>query len=117
MKHTERYWNAIIQKDEEIRKGEEEVKILKTKSEADNKKEENKDHENLNEIVTLATGKNAGHTRETPQVPLTQKKTQNHCALSNMSSGNLCYFQCNSKDDLTRHIQEAHTTFPCADRH
>ena len=55
--------------------------MLKTKSQADDKGVENKDEENLNEIVTLEAGKNAGHNKETPQVPLTQKKTQHHCAL------------------------------------
>ena len=77
---------------------------------------ENKDEENLSEIVTLAAGKAAGHNRETPQSPLIQKKTQLHCALSNQTSGILCDFQCNSKDDLNKHIHEKHTIFPCADR-
>jgi hypothetical protein len=67
-------------------------------------------------MVTLAAGKAAGHTRETPQGPLIQKKIQLHCALSNLASDILCTFQCNSKYDLDKHINENHRIFPCADR-
>ena len=77
--------------------------------------EKNED-ENVNDLVTLAAGKSAGHDRETPQSQPTQKKTQLHCALSNATPGILCNFQCNSKEKLDQHIKEAHQSFPCSDR-
>ena len=70
----------------------------------------------VKELVTLATGKSAGHKRETPQIQPTKKKEQYHCAMSGRTSGILCTFQCISKVELDNHIEEDHRIFPCADR-
>ena len=72
VKHTERYWNTILTKDEEIKKLGEEVQKLK--AEAEDKGEENSEDGNVNELVTLAASKSAGHNRETPQSQPIQKK-------------------------------------------
>ena len=70
----------------------------------------------LEELVTLAAGKAAGHVRETPQIQPTNKKEQHHCALSGRTSEILCTFQCDSKIELDKHIKDEHRIFPCADR-
>ena len=112
VKHTERYWNTILAKDEEIKELQKEVQKLK----AEDKTEANSEDENVNELVILAASKSAGHERDTPQSQPIQKKTQFHCALSNKSSGILCSFECNTKEELDKHISEGHTSFPCSDR-
>ena len=106
----------MLYKDEEIKNLKAEVTMLKAESQEQDICMEDKSDEKLNEIVTLAAGKSAGHKRETPQSQLIQKKTQHHCALSNLTSGILCDFQCSTKEDLEKHIGEKHTIYPCADR-
>lgn len=66
--------------------------------------------------MPLAAGKAAGHVRKTPQTPPIQKKTQFHCSLSNATVGILCTFQCDSKEELNKHIDKSHKRFPCVDR-
>ena len=44
------------------------------KAEAEDKGEENSEDGNVNELVTLAASKSAGHNRETPQSQPIQKK-------------------------------------------
>ena len=82
------------------------------------KVEEHNYSKNINEIGTLSAGKAAGHQRKTPQIPPTQKKVHVNFSLSNITSGMLCTFQCNSENDLYKHIKEEHNkvVFPCADR-
>ena len=53
---------------------------------------------------------------ETPQAQPIPKKIQFHCALSKDTAGILCTFQCNSKEELDKHINQGHKSFPCADK-
>ena len=58
---------------------------------------------------------NANEKTQSQSKPI-QKTIQFHCALSNETSGILCSFQCNSKEELDKHIKHGHKSFPCSDR-
>ena len=65
------------------------------------------------DLLILASGKTNGHTREGPQNEPVQKIVQVHCALDTRGEL-LCSFQCNSKEELQRHITKKHA-LTCTD--
>ena len=60
------------------------------------------------DLLILASGKSNGHTRAGPQNEPVQKIVQVHCALD-LRGPLECTFQCNSKEELERHITKKHT--------